>query len=155
MTNDAVQPGESGESVKGSANPHQVESLDDLAEEGKRLDSGAAPSAPGTPPAEVDQPATLEDIVDLLSASREMAAPALEDAGVLKGDQLRAIWTDDALRRIAKPLLSIMRRHNLNVEGAFDKWGPYIMLLAGMVGPGWATFRAVRENMAKPADATA
>lgn len=155
MSDESVRTGEGGEAVHGGTGPHQVESLDDLAAEGKRLDSGAAPAAPGAPPAEVDQPATLEDIVDLLSASREMAAPALEDAGVLKADQLRAIWTDDALRRIAKPLLSIMRRHNLNVEGALDKWGPYIMLLAGMVGPGWATFRAVRENMAKQADATA
>lgn len=148
MSDDSVRTGEQGAAPVQDHPADQVESLDDLALEGKRLHEGAAtPGAPGAPATVVDQPPKLADIVDMLVAVREMAGPAAAEAGVLTEAQVATIWDDARLERIARPLLAIMQRHNLNnIEAAFDKWGPYAMLMAGLVVPGFATWRAIREH---------
>lgn len=149
MTDDSVRTGDGGEAVRAGNPADQVENLDDLAAEGKRMESGAAPAAPGAAPAEVEQVPKLADIVDMLLAVREMAAPAAAEVGVLTEAQVEEIWSRERLERIANPLLAIMRRHNLNsIEAAFDKWGPYAMLITGLVVPGFATWRAIRVNQA-------
>ncbi len=133
-----------------TVDPSQAESLDDLAGLGKAVDGGGMAAAPGAAPAgdavqELPQ-ATEEDITDMLIMAREMIAPAADSAGVLTEAQVTAIWSDDKLRRIAKPLVSIMNRHGVGVGEAFEKFGPYVMLVAAIGGPAFATYKAIRQN---------
>lgn len=137
-------------------NPNAPESLDNLAGIAAGLDGGGETADGQGAPVPQDIPAATEqDVTDLLIMAREMAAPAAEGAGILKPGQILKIWTDEVLRRIARPMVQIMNRHNLGVGEAFEKWGPYIMLLAGVVGPGFATYRAIQENQAQQAAAQA
>lgn len=131
-----------------AVDPSKAESLDDLAGLGKAVDGGGMAAAPGAGADAVqDVPqATEQDVTDLLIMAREMIAPAADSAGVLKEAQVLAIWSDDKLARIARPLVSIMNRHGVGIGEAFDKYGPYVMLLASVAGPAFATYRAIRQN---------
>ena len=135
------------ETATATVDPSKAESLDDLAGLGKAVDGGgvAADAAPGAEVQDVPQ-ATEQDVTDMLIMAREMIAPAADSAGVLKEAQVLAIWSDDKLARIARPLVSIMNRHGVGLGEAFDRFGPYVMLVASVAGPAFATYRAIRQN---------
>lgn len=133
-----------------AVNPNAPESLDNLAGLAAGVDGGGQAIDGQGDNVPQDMPAATEqDVTDLLIMCREMAAPAAEGAGILKPGQILKIWTDDVLRRIARPMVQLMNRHGVGVGEAFEKWGPYVMLMAGIVGPGFATYRAVKENEAE------
>lgn len=142
--------------AQGAPGVDQVRPLSDLAKDAEAIDQGAAAPSVGGVPAEVEPPLTTEDVVDILTMARDAAAPAAESAGVLTMQQVQTIWNDDALKRIAKPLLQIVNRHG---GGKFsvilDKWGPYGLLLAGVAGPAFATFKALRAPAVEAAPAAA
>ncbi|TAH10521.1 MAG: hypothetical protein EAZ11_12310 [Curvibacter sp.] len=139
---------QTNDTATASVDPSKAESLDDLAGLGKVVDGGGMAAAPGVAGDAVQElpQATEEDITDMLIMAREMIAPAADSAGVMTEAQVVAIWSDDKLRRIAKPLVSIMNRHGVGVGEAFEKFGPYVMLAAAIGGPAFATYKAIRQN---------
>ncbi len=125
-----------------------AESLDTLAGIGATVDAAGAPAAPGQAAQVVQEvpQATEQDVTDMLITAREMAAPAIEETGALTAAEVERIWNDKALARIARPLVSIMNRHGVGMGEAFEKFGPYVMLLAGIAGPAFATYKAIRNK---------
>lgn len=146
-----------------AAAPHGTESLDDLTREGATLeDLAAKPPAGAAAPAaatvtiqaeEVDEddPPSVDDIVDMLEGVREAVAPMAEETGLMTTEELERIWNPKVLKRIAKPLAKLMERHGMGFGQAFDKFGPYVMVLVGIVGPSFATWKVIRAKLAAPA----
>lgn len=137
-------------------NAAQVESLATLTSEAKAIDAGPLdPGAVAPSPAVVvaQEKACIADVVDLLEMARGMAAPAAEMSGMLKPGQIELIWSAQALERIAKPLVSIMNRYDLGIEEALEKYMPWVLLIGGIVGPAFATFKAIKSNVAEAASA--
>lgn len=128
----------------------QVESLAALGAEAAAIDNPAAePGQDAATPTPAEQPATVADVVDLLEMGKAMAAPAVEMSGFLKPGQIDVIWSKDALTRIAKPLVSIMNRYDMSIIEAMEKYLPWVMLLGGIAGPAFATYKAVKDNIAE------
>jgi len=94
------------------------------------------------------------EVVGLLSVVRDLGGAMAEDAGYLAPGRTRAIWTDEALTRIAGPLVVIMHRHGGSLSEWMQQWGPYMALVAAAAMPVGATLREVREQRAARAKAS-
>lgn len=125
--------------------PASAEQAADLA----ALEAAAGVGADGQPQAQPAQnlPAPYdqtEDVFNVLQMVRDMAAPALDDMGVVPAARIEAIWDDKALKKVAAPLSQLMQRHGITLHEAMDQFGPYIMLIVGLWGPSMATWRAMQ-----------
>jgi hypothetical protein len=146
-----------GESRTGGGGPGAVESLDALGAEATRLQSAEVEERQAVVVAQEQseerkvqaaQDAAAQEVAAMLGMLRDLAAPMVEDAGYLKPGQTAAIWTDGHMLKISGPLLAVLDRHGMDLSDLMEKAGPYVMLAAGLLLPGVATLKAVRENKA-------
>ena len=122
-TPESVQP----QGASAPAGVDQVRPLADLAKDAQALDAGSTPGAALPVPAQATGPdPAAKDVADILRGVREAADPLVAMLGYFDEGQICAVWTDDALLKIAEPLVAIMRRHGWS--GDVGKLGPYIAL---------------------------
>lgn len=151
MKNDSVRTDGEGTGPVTNDNPAQVESLTDLAGAAAALDAGTAPGGPSAPEAAVsvvDEASSITDVVEVLEMGKAMLIPAVEMSGFMKPGQVDQIWNKAALERIAKPAVALLARYDMNIMEALDKFMPWVMLIGGIAGPTFATYKAVKENVA-------
>ena len=145
--------------------PAAVESLDDLAGIARTLEAPAGPVVDPAAAAEAERrardaaiTATTRDFTELLQVARAAVEPLIEQGGALKPGQVAEIWNDAALQRIAYPLATLAHRYGLGANEIMEQYGPWLMLAAGIGLPGFATFKAIKENrqaQAQPAPSVA
>lgn len=133
----------------------QVRPLADLVKGAETIDLGGEAAAPGVP-AVVGAPgapdAAVQEVAQLLRMARNAADPLVTMLGYLDDGQVKAIWTDDALKDIADPLVQILR--SWGWDGDTKKLGPWVALLLAFGPPAgltWAMVKVKRMGIELPA----
>lgn len=135
------------------------ESLDDLAREADMLDAAPEAAAQEGERAEIAQQVQSEsaELLGVLQAVRAMAFPILSMAvDERRMAALAQVWNDGVLGQSAAAGAAVMAKHGWSLNGAFDQFGPYVMLVAALAPPVMMTKKIMEPDpkpaAAKPAD---
>ncbi len=140
-----------------AAGPGNVENLQDLAREAEQLQQGEQAQQART--AESQQQASaqasaqemneaVKEVAAMLCAGRDMVADFADEAGILPREKTLTIWSNDALTKLAGPLLVVADRHGGQLGPFLEKHGPYIALIGAAIMPTLATVKAIRHHKA-------
>lgn len=118
--------------------PSGAESLDDLAREADLLDTApeATAQAGAVAQAEQLQSSTADELRGVLEMVRAMVFPILGAAiDARRMEALGKVWNDGVLHASADAGARIMNLHGWTMGGAFDRYGPYVMLAVALGPP--------------------
>lgn len=121
----------------------QADPLAALEAEAAALDAAAVPAPPAAVVQAEAQRAedTVAALLEVLQFARSMAAPAMSwwaDFG--------AVYSDEALHKIAAAGAVVMDRHGWTLGEMFEQWGPYVALAAAVAPPALATVHAFKAR---------
>lgn len=114
------------------------ESLADLAREADLLDTSPDRAAVAGAEAAVAEQvvSTSSELLGLLTMLRAMVFPILGMAiDARRMAALQHVWNDGVLGQSAAAGAQVMALHGWTLNGAFDKYGPYVMLAAALGPP--------------------
>lgn len=116
-----------------------VESLDDIAQRGAELETAEATQSGG-----VVAVSAVNEAAEIQAALMLLRAAALPFAPAHVQDPLGQVWSDRQLERIAEAVVEICRMHGWTTGEFFDRYGPYIQLLAALGVPALATLKLLQ-----------
>ena len=114
------------------------ESLADLAGEAAALDMAPAVAAQAAQAGHAEQvmQSDASELLGALLAVRAMAFPMLSmTLDAERMGMLEQCWNDGVLGQSAEAGARVMALHGWTMGGAFDRYGPYVMLVAALAPP--------------------